>query len=366
MNTFIYPNNYELKEVFMEERTSTKIGGFLVVALVLFGVGMFFFQNYSGAAVSSTGKDCQDTDNSVGLDNTDSIFIKGSLKIKSDPKVKPSGIPDVCGYGSTSTELTEYYCAVDDRMVSKKISCTHGCLNGQCKTPTCSDSDGPTAYSIKGNVNGIKLNDPSFIGVPPAQQAAKNYEDICVDKDGNPAASGATTSFLKEYSCEGNAPYMRVKENLYDCSKQVSSYGGVTACADGRCKAPCFDSENCFNFYDDDCDGIVNDGCFPYTCVDNDPTNDPAKLGVVRYNAANGEVSSYESSTVASVDWSPQITIVYADTCVSANAIVERYCPPGATNFDNPPVLQITKSCPAGTTCKDTDGVFGKNPAQCV
>ena|SRR3989344_9657382 len=104
--------------------------------------------------------------------------------------------------------------------------------------------------------------------------------------------------------------------------------------------------DNCFDSVDNDCDGITNDGCAPYTCSDSDPVNNAYVGGSITITSATGATN----------------TNYYPDggcfMSTSGSNIYQYSCL--VTSFSSwSPSSVITgswTSCPSKTTCTDPAG----------
>lgn len=204
----------------------------VIVSIVLIGLVMYSSRlqelAQSGAVITSTtGRECDDTDNNRingvptnELEDTDSIFTKGGVRIRSSNREGWS-IPifDSCVGGI----LTEKYCNSNGQIAEEQVTCEGGCYSGgACKLPSCTDSDGGVYnYTVAGTVSGLMLTDLDALGVPPRVQSAKLYSDKCVSDDQ-----------LAEHYCFGSGFRVEARQRLFNCS----SLGYEYKCLEGACK----------------------------------------------------------------------------------------------------------------------------------
>jgi len=223
--------------------------GFVVVILVFaLGIFLYFSQNNfsdsTGAFVTGqTGSQCEDTDNVLNeLEDNSDVFVVGTVRTRTSPNQNwiKNGT-DKC-FGNL---LNEYYCTSGGIAANKTITCDYGCWRNRCRTPVCGNSDfggvgGGANYTKKGTTAGLMSIDA--LGVPPISQKSKTYVDKCNSK-----------KLLVEYYC-GNGLYGPINSIAYDCELLGDQY----SCLDGLCypggKEKC-DGE------DNDGDSIVDEGC---------------------------------------------------------------------------------------------------------
>lgn len=145
------------------------------------------------------------------------------------------------------------------------------------------------------------------------------------------------------------------------CDSALTTVGTPTVCPNGG--GDCADwssdrnpraSQVCFTSTDTNCDGNYHDGCAPYACSDSDPSNDPALGGAITITAANGETYNYTYNPSSS------------DRCINAASINQSGCAAASssTSWWGLYAMAQTMSCPAGTTCSDSDG-YGSVGAVC-
>ena len=154
------------------------------------------------------------------------------------------------------------------------------------------------------------------------------YVDEYCDSDNDDWCSAEMTR-ASPYSCSGTTNCCPLGGG--DCASGTSSvYPGAT--------------EDCFDFMDNNCDGVTN--CPPYSCSDSDTTNNVYVGGAITITSPTG--ATYSN---------------YRDSCASTTNIAQVGCISASGSTWYGLVANTTTSCPAGTTCTDPSG---STPATCV
>ena len=235
---------------------------------------------------------------------------------------------DIC---LNSNTLREFYCSrFDNRPINSDVICENGCSRGACSSPSCADSDGGD-ISIAGTVTGIYRGTSTGMGVPPDRlginpsvQEIQTYEDGCYGervREFTCSVTGFVDINLRncpsgQLCTEGRctappplpesppppSPPPEICNGLDDDNDRIIDEG-CDDDNDGSCDASmefvsatcgsgifsfnsnccwrggdCNDNHNrigmlwesCYDSLDNDCNGIVNDGCFETRCDDLD------------------------------------------------------------------------------------------------
>jgi hypothetical protein len=241
---------------------------------------------------------------------------------------------DVC---DSTTQLREFYC--NGTTPWPKFYSCDSCVDGACVTGTCTDSDGDGYFDEGGGCGPDDCDDTNANVHPGATEVCDNGIDddcdgaidaldtdcatgpVCIDSDGglNYEVAGTVTGIgangypfsksdvcdsttqLREFYCNGTTPWPK----FYACP---------AGCADGACNPEtCIDddgdgycvpddcddtnanvhpgaTEVCDNGIDDDCDGLVDEGCTLPPGEYTDCTN--SQIGTILYTHPTNGIST--------------------------------------------------------------------------
>ncbi len=285
----------------MKEKVATNFSTLIVVLILVAGLGMFIFNNYTGASfhgdigVTSLAAQCDDTDNNVDDGTaTDSIYTKGNVKTRKSSDENWVVIrEDIC----VGNVLHEGYCA-GVFGVSTTVTCANGCSNGKCNPVSCIDNDDGIKTLIASSASGIMKDDADFLGVPPSTQSAKIYIDSC---------SGDS---INEYYCSQGF----VKKSAQTC--------GENGCSNGKCNAATTSASS----------GSSSGGSTTKYCQEEKPDNSIFIKAGARTKVGNGAWSSYTYDS-CSGNVLTEYSCKYDHTIKSATITCDYGCSDGKCNF---------------------------------
>ena len=187
-----------------------------------------------------------------------------------------------------------------------------------------------------------------FVAISITGRAGQTSWNQCGDRidndgDGKCDYSGSRKSCV-DGSVKGDTGCSSLNDNY-----EASCVAGSTTCGVGACQrtSNCVNdqvsctpgspsAEVCGNAVDEDCDGVLNNGCIPDSCADSD----------------GGQVYTVQGTTSGYKDNAPYSN---TDSCLDGVTLIERYCS-GVNSVD------------VGVSClsNSTNGTTSCNTGRCV